>query len=449
MRRVLRSGVPPFLFTLAAGAFAACALGGCRPSRPIIGSVKPGAPLTIGAALPLSGNLKAFGEGGRDAVRLAAGELDKRAEPRIHAAVRDSLGDAAGAAKAVEALVLEDGAIAIVGPLFRSEATEAADKAQELGVPLLALTSDREVASAGSYVFGAGVSPEDEMDALVAYAMDELRLKTFAVLHPRIEYGERMLQLFRERVEERGGTIQAIESYQAEDTTFTEPIQRLVKRDDPAARADYQQAIAKCEDAPDNYRKARCQREVREQLPPIIEFEGLFIPDGHQRIALIAPAVVAEDIIVQHDPKALQQIEKTLGRKVQPITLLGTSAWNSPELPKKAGRAVESAIFADVTFDGAKDEATRRFVARFQSRFKRAPERPEALLYDATRIVVEALTAEHPANTDDLRRAIHALHGFRGVTGEISFEDGTAAQRKFKILTIEDQTIREVRANEG
>lgn len=399
--------------------------------------------MTIGVALPLSGRLRAFGEGGRDAARLAAGTVED-GDPRVRIAFRDTEGDAAGAAQAVEDLVLKDGAVAIVGPLFRSEATAAAEKAQELGVPLMALTGDRDVTSAGAYVFHAGLAPEEEVDALVSHAMEDLGLKTFAVLHPRMEYGDRMLVLFRERVEDRGGKLQGVESYDPEATTFTEPIERLVQRHDLSERPEYRRALARCKDAPDAYRRARCKEEARESVPPIIEFDGLFIPDGYKTIALIAPAVAAEDIIVARDPRVLEKIEKTLGRKVHPVTLLGTSAWSSPELAKKAGRTVENAIFADVPFGAPTNDATRRFTASFRKHFKRSPRRHEALLYDATRFVRAVLTMEKPSTTDDLRAAIHAFRGFRGVTGEISFEDGNEAVRKLVILTIEDRTIREV-----
>jgi branched-chain amino acid transport system substrate-binding protein len=422
-------------------------IGACRTSRPIV--EKPAGQLTIGVALPLSGKLKSFGEGGRSAVRLAAGELDKSADSKIRVVVRDSRGDAAGAAQAVSELIEQDGAIAIVGPLFRTEATAAAEKAQELGVPLIALTGDRQVTSAGAYAFRAGLSPEDEMEALVAYAMGELKLKTFAVLHPRSVYGELMLQQFRERVTERGGNIVGIETYAEEDTTFTEPIKRLVKRDAPASRPDFARAIAKCKDAPDSYRKGRCEREAREKLPPVIEFEALFIPDSHDRIALIAPAVVAEDIIVERDPRQLQQIEKALDRKVQPITLLGTSAWNNAELPKKAGRTVENAVFPEVFFEGAGDEPTRKFVAAFKKHIGPRPERQHALLYDAVRFLREVLSREQPKTTADLLDAMHAIGAFSGVTGEISFQESNEAKRTLKILTIKNQGIRSVRGGEN
>lgn len=401
--------------------------------------------MTIGVALPLSGKLRAFGESGRDAVRLAAGELDKE-DRQIRIALRDTRGESAGAAKAVEELVLQDGAVAVVGPLFRSEATAAAEKAQELGVPLIALTGDRDVSDAGGYVFHAGLAPEDEMEALVSYAMDDLGLTRFAVLHPQIEYGERMLKLFRERVEDKGGTIVGVESYEAKATTFTKPIRRLVQRDEPSNRPDYRRLVARCKDAPDSYRKARCEKEAQEKIPPIIEFEGLFIPDGHRKVALIAPAVAAEDIVVARDPRVLEKIERTLGREVHPITLLGTSAWSSPGLGKKAGRAVENAIFADVSFGDAGDDVARAFKAVFRRRFQRSPKRHEALLYDATRFIRAALTTAPPASTDDLRAALHQVQGFRGATGEISFEHGTEAERRFEILTFENGAIRKKQA---
>ncbi|MCC7383314.1 MAG: penicillin-binding protein activator [Deltaproteobacteria bacterium] len=430
---------------LAAGA--AAWVNGCRSGRAIEKPTPPETRLTIGVLLPLSGKMKAFGAGGRDAVRLAIGELDRPPSSELRVVVRDSKGDAEGAAQAVEALVEMDGAIAIVGPLFRSEATAAAEKAQDLGVPLLAVTADREVTEVGRYVFRAGISPEDELDALVAHATDTLKLKRFAVLYPTIEYGERMFQLFKERVESRGATLEGVETYAPEDTTFTEPIRRLVQRDALSKRSDVRRAIRKCQEAPDSYRRARCEKEARQKAPPVIAFDAVFIPDSARQIALIAPALAAEDIIVERDRGRLAEIEKALGRKVRPVTLLGTSLWNTPELLRKAGRSVENAIFPGVTFDASGDEATRVMIAGFRKHFGRRPEVYEALLYDATRFMRQVLTGATFATTvpfettDDLRAQMHEVRDFEGVAGAISFADGTDAHRPLRVLTVKNQVI--------
>ena len=53
---------------------------------------------------------------------------------------------------------------------------------------------------------------------------------------------------------------------------------------------------------------------------------------------LISAAIAFEDIIVETDTKNLQRIEKTLGHKITPVTLLGGSGWNSQELADKAAK---------------------------------------------------------------------------------------------------------------
>lgn len=388
--------------------------------------------VTVGVLLPLSGKLRGYGERAETAARLAAGELDDADSP-IRLVFMDSAG---GAANAVDALVRQHDAAAIVGPLFRDEALPASERAQALGVPLVALTSDPEAGAAGAYAFHAGLAPNAEIEALVAHATDVLGLRRFAILHPQIEYADRMRKLFTERVEERGGQIVAVESYDPGETTFTMPVRRLVGRADPTKHPNYARLVAECRKAPDDFRRKRCKRNIPGELPPIIEFDALFIPDTSRRIALVAPAVIAEDVVVERDPKRLKRIERTLGRKVEPIRLLGTSAWNDPDLPRAVDRAVEHAVFADVPPPGAKDGQG------FKKHLRRSPNRAEQLVYDAVRFVADAVRTSKPTSTNDLRGALHDVRNFRGLTGKISFESGTLAERDFVILTIENGAIR-------
>src|SRR6185503_4752339 len=97
------------------------------------------------------------------------------------------------------------------------------------------------------------------------------------------------------------------------------------------------------------------------------------------QLALIAPALAFEDIIVEKDPRYLRKIEKTLGRKITPVTLMGASGWNSPKLPEKAGRYVENALFTDAFFAGQDSKEVQSFVTEFRKAFQRTPGLPEAL----------------------------------------------------------------------
>ncbi len=407
------------------------------------GKVKP---RTIGVLLPLSGKLKAYGENVRQAVRLAIGEFDpkkKDGPPAIEVVFRDSQGDPVATSRAVEDFVHVDGAVAIVGALFRVEAEAAAYKAQELGVPLLTVSSAPRITDIGPFVFRSGVTDAAQMDALVEYAMDVLGMKRFAVLHPRHPYGEELLHLFWERVAARRGEIRGVESYASTDTTFQGPVQRLVGRDALDLRGDYKRAVAECDSQPDPYRKARCKKKAESDLKPIVDFDGLFIPDYPRTLTLIAPALAFEDIIVEKNPARLRKIEKTLGRKVSPVTLLGASGWNSPSLPEKAERYVENAIFTDGFFTDAEDKTTVDFVAAFRREFKRTPILPDALFFDAVAMLRQVIETQSPASRSDLREALRRVEGFVGVTGKTSFRGGQDAQKSMRVLTIEDGRIKE------
>lgn len=399
---------------------------------------------TIGVLVPSSGKLKAYGESVLQAVRLASGELaDKKGAAEINIVVRDSKGDAAEAAKAVQDFVTVDGAVAIVGALFRVEAVGAAMKAQELGVPLLTLTAEEGITDFGPYILRAGLTNAAQMDALVNYSMDVLGMHSFAILYPRHPYGEELLHLFWDRVEAKKGEVRGVQSYAAEETTFTDSVKSLVGRDVMELRSDYHLALQECAKQPDSFRRARCQRNVVQDLKPIIDFDGLFIPDYPRSLALIAPALAAEDIIVEKDPRQLKKIEKTLGRKVQPVTLLGASGWNSAQLPEKAGRYVENALFTDGFFVLDDKKETAQFVAEMKKHFSRSPSLPDALFYDAIRMIKQVITKEAPPNREAMRQGLRNLHDFVGVTGKMSFREGGEVKREVHILTIKDGSIQE------
>ena len=100
-----------------------------RPARALT-FVRPN---VLGVAVPLSGNYKRWGDAILQGVSLA---LEGSG---VKVAVRDTRGEPAGTAAAIEALVLEEGAIAVVGGVTNAEGEPAAAAAEELQIPLLSL----------------------------------------------------------------------------------------------------------------------------------------------------------------------------------------------------------------------------------------------------------------------------------------------------------------------
>ena len=403
-------------------------------------------PITVGVLVPMSGRLKRYGKNVSQAVRLAAGEFEssgkgKDAPPPINIVFRDSKGDAAAAAKAIEDFVLVDGAVAVIGGLFRVESEAAAYKAQELGVPFLSLSSIPGITDVGPYVFRSGLTNQAQINGIVDYAMDVLGMKKFALLYPRHPYGETFIHLFWDRVVEKGGEIRGVESYGSKDTTFTWPVKRLVGRARLNIRRDYKEAVKECEKQPDPYRVQRCIRKVKSDLPPVIDFDALFIPDYPSTLALVAPALASEDIIVEQSSRKLEKIEKTLGRKVRPITLLGTSGWNNPVLPKKAERYVENAHFPDGFFPQSNNKSTVKLVSSFRKNFQRTPMLQDALFFDAVRIVRQVIEKQKPPTRNAMREALRRVDSFNGATGKTSFRAGQDAQKSIHILKIKNSRI--------
>jgi hypothetical protein len=186
----------------------------------------------IGVVLPLSGNFAAFGLEALRGILLAAGTFDARLpieqRPRIRLEIRDSGGSPGLAAAAVRELAQEAGVKAIIGPLLSKECEAAAVTAEIQRVPLLALTSRKEVAIGRSYVFRVRTMPSDEVQTLADHAMRELGARRFAILYPRDAYGIGVSGLFWDAVEERGGRIVALAAYDPEAVDFGDSIRRLV-----------------------------------------------------------------------------------------------------------------------------------------------------------------------------------------------------------------------------
>lgn len=400
------------------------------------GDVKP---KTVGVLLPLSGRHRQYGELGLQAIKQAF------KNSKVELAVRDTKSDGVVAATMAEELALEEGAIAIIGPLFAYAAEPAGAKAQQLGVPLMTISVSEGLPKIGPYVFRNGLTNKAQAEALVRWAMDVKGFKTFAVLYPRHPYGQELLDLFWDEVEKRKGEIRGVESYAMGETTFSSQVKRLVARDQLERRHDYKKAKKECEEQPDPYRRARCQDDVVKNLKPIVDFEALFIPDYYQNVSMISAALAFEDIIVEQDARRIRIIEKTLGRKVKPVVLLGASGWNSEKLLEQADRNVENAVFTEAFFADADDKRVASFVRSYRKKHGREPRLyPEALLYDTARIFRSVVESKSPQNREAFRAALREVHDFPGVTGNISFAQSTDAERNVKLIQIKNGKFEEL-----
>jgi ABC-type branched-subunit amino acid transport system substrate-binding protein len=375
--------------------------------------------------------------------------------------VKDTQGDPARAAAAVEELVFEDGAAAAIGPLFGDDSRRAAVVAQDLGLPLLTLTRNEDVTDIGPFVFRNMLTYSAEGRALAAWAIDVMGYKSFAVLYPNTPYGVEMTNDFWDQVAAHGAAVRGAESYANDQTTFTSEAKKLVGRYYLEDRTDYlEDAKAATKDAKDAFRRRKALEKARKDLEPIVDFDALFIPDEWSRVGLIAPALAVEDIITNTcDAKEIEKLKKTTGKTdIHFVTLLGGQGWNSPKnaegvprLIERGGKFVLCSVFVDGFYAESSREATRRFVHAYTEAYPDAtPLLLDAVAYDSARILRQVLESQTttPISREAVRASLAAVKGFEGATGTTTFNERREAEKPLFFLTVDPKGIRELQPQE-
>ncbi|MCK4986719.1 MAG: penicillin-binding protein activator, partial [Desulfobacterales bacterium] len=180
---------------------------------------------TIGCLLPLSGPYKAVGYRALKGIELALDRFSTQtAGPQMNVVVKDSGGSPDRTRMAMQELIDEKVA-AIIGPIVTAEV--AALQAQENGIPIITLTQKDNIASIGDYVFRNFISPEMQVKAIADYTTESLGLNRFAILYPDETYGTTFMNLFWDRLIEKGGKVVGLEAYNPEHTDFADPIKKL------------------------------------------------------------------------------------------------------------------------------------------------------------------------------------------------------------------------------
>jgi len=299
------------------------------------------APNVVGAILPLSGRGREVGQRALRGLMLAAGvPANGPAAPGAPQLVfRDTGGDPARAAAAVDELVQLHRVIAIVGAIGSEEAGAAAARAQALGVPLLTLTTASDVTARGAMIFRVFSTPDAEVDALVARARANGATK-FAIIGPTSGFGDAMRASFARAVAAQGGTLVATQSYAPGATSFG------------------REAAALRTAAPD----------------------AVFVADAARALALIAPALAAAGLwsLPQGVPAP---------RDGKAITVLAPGLAFDASLARSSGRYLQGALFA-VPFHAATSTGPGRvFADAYAQQLGGEPDAFAAFAYDAYRLV--------------------------------------------------------------
>lgn len=346
---------------------------------------------SLGVALPLTGRYGTFGERVRRGMELAL-EL-RPLQPPVQLDIRDTGGDADTAAKLVTTLARTPQILAVAGPLTGSEAATAAAQAQKERLPLLTLSQRDGLAETGDMVFRNSLTSRLQVEALLRHAMDEQGLRRFAVLFPENRSGQEFRDLFTQGVKLRGGAVVTAQGYAESETDFRSQIRRLQGLEPNAADPGKVKA----------------------------RFDALFIPDYADRIGLLVPQLAYYSL--------------------EPVPLLGINGWNSPDLVRIAGTAVEGAVFVDGFFRDSPSPAVRAFVERYLEKYGEEPSILAAQGFDIVSILLAVLDTPGVRGREELRQVLAQVQNFPGVTGLTSFDPQGDAAKGLYLLQVRDGQI--------
>lgn len=309
-RRVVVGGFWAGAATLIAGCSGLSNIGGTLPATsqpepdvaataalPPASGAGPGSGKSkIGLILPLSasGNAGAAAQSMRNAAEMALADFNN---PDVELIVKDDGGTAQGAQAAVRQAI-DEGAQVILGPLFAHAVTAAAPIARASRVPMIAFSTDSNVATRGVYLLS--FLPESDVERIVDFAINQGK-RSFVALVPDNAYGTVVEAAFKQLVPAKGGRVIALERYKADDASMQGPVRQIAQA---ASRAD-----------------------------------ALFIPDSGDAVPKVASLLEAAGV----STKRLQ--------------VMGTGLWDDPRIFSDA--ALDGGWFAAPDSQGYKAFVTR------------------------------------------------------------------------------------------
>ncbi len=383
-------------FALGFGALLAClglaacsvgSLGSSGPNQAVTGDasaphgVPAGQTVKVALLLPLTGNVNAqqVAKAMKQAGELALFDFDK---PNVQLIPKDTHGNPDGARQAAQEAVKE-GAELILGPLFANEVSAVAPIAQGAHIPVLAFSSDRNVAGNGVYLlsFVAG----SDVPRMISYAAAQGKTR-FAALFPQNEYGRLVEQSFQRAVQENHGQIVMTKTFPPDANGMLAPVKEM-------------SMLAK-----------KYVNPKPGQMDTPAQIDALFIPAGGDTLPSLAPLFP----YYEFDFKT--------------VKLMGLSGWDYAGVGKEP--ALLGGWFAAPDPKGWQD-FTRRYVESYGD----APPRLASISYDAVSLAISL--SNNPPDRRFVASELTRTTGFQGVDGLFRLRPDGTADRGFAIMEVQ------------
>jgi len=337
----------------------------------------PGFPVKLAIVVPLSGDVKTFGESTRDGAEMKFDEA-RALGWEIETVLADSKCDAQEAANAANKVIFEDGVKYIVGEVCSNASIPISEIAEANQVLQMSPTSTNPVVtvnedgSTKEYVFRACFLDPFQGEVVAALAQ-ELGASKAAVLYDvGNDYVKGLAEYFKSSFEGMGGTVPVFEAYTKDDADFSGILGKVSAAD----------------------------------------VDVLFLPDYYNKVNLIAQQAKEKGITA---------------------TLLGGDGWDSPELRVDL---LEGGYHSNHYSPADPRPMVQDFVSAYTAKYGAEPDALATLAYDAAGILLQSIAeagVDDPAVVKDKMAAI----AYEGISGDITYDAQHNPVKKAAIVKIE------------
>ena len=337
-------------------------------------------PIKLGAIYNLAGAQSSLDSPSANGAKLAVKELNARGGiggRELRLALYDGKTDTGTITACAHRLIGTDRVCAIIGFSDTDMVLAAAPIAAEAHTVFVTsgATSPKLPGEVPEYLFLACFGDNVQAAAGAEYATAHLSLKTaYLLMDEEMEYTRLLAAYFKERYTELGGVILLEDSFKGSATDFSVQIAALKGLD---------------------------------QTP-----ELLYIASGPDEIGTIV--------------KQFRDAGVT-----QPI--FGGDAYDTPELVRIAGAETSEVYFTTHALldDDTGTEHVRAFIAAYRAEYGFAPENAFAALgYDTVMLLADAIDRAGSDEPEAILRALEVTKDWEGVTGTISYEQGSRIPKK-------------------
>lgn len=394
-------------------------------------------PVRIGIVQPVSGY---FSEEAQDFLRGCAFALKRRPAggAEIALVLKDTRGEIVETIHATFALMDADVAL-VISELEGQKAAITAALLKTSAIPVvIPVATDNNLTLISDDVFQFNNDIEKRGAALADYAMNTLKMRTFATLAPADENGNAITDAFANKVDQLGGKIVAQQWYYPGTTDFSGQLEAIRAAGFRSTYRDSLRTLGKdgsLTQVDSMYAKfdryARRNSERNESLAKYTDLslrsiDGFFVPAYEEDIPFIASQF------------ALYNIKSGL---------LGGDAWNDPELLRQQQRYVNGLVYVAGFYLSETDLDYINFTRDFRMSTATSPGAMALYGYNVMNLIIAAIDAGNTTGKA-IAEYMKNVDGFEGLGTRIYLNNERRVNSYVNILQFQDGLIQRMNESE-